>query len=245
MLYAMHEAAYRSAAPLRLAAEAARDFWRCPINPAAASRLGRTLYASADLTANLTRRYFKPTWNIDEVTVNGAPVRVACECVWRSPWVRLLRFRRDEGDLRAAGAATEGPAVLLVAPLSGHFATLLRGTARTFLADHDVYVADWANARDVPILDGRFDFHDYIDAVGDMLKAIGRRCHVVAVCQPGPPVLAAAALMAQAGDPRRPASLTLMGSPIDARRSPTVTNQLAEERPFTWFQSNMIYTVPG
>ncbi len=244
MLYAMHEAAYRSAAPLRLAAEAARDFWRCPINPAAASHLGRTLYASADLTANLTRRYFKPAWNIDEVTVNGRPVRVACESVWRSPWVRLLRFRRDEGDLRAAGAATEGPAVLLVAPLSGHFATLLRGTARTFLGDHDVYVTDWANARDVPIFEGRFDFHDYIDAIGDTLKAIGRRCHVVAVCQPGPPVLAAAALMAQAGDPLRPASLTLMGSPIDARRSPTVTNQLAEARPFTWFQSNMIYTVP-
>jgi len=245
MLYAMHEAAYRSAAPLRLAAELARDFWQSPINPAAASRLGRTLYASADLTASFTRRHFKPAWDIDAVVVNGARVRVTCQSVWRSPWVRLLRFSRDAGDLRAAGVAAEGPAVLLVAPLSGHFATLLRGTARTFLIDHDVYVTDWSNARDVPILEGRFDFHDYIDTIGDILAVIGRRCHVVAVCQPGPPVLAAAALMAEDGDPLRPASLTLMGSPIDARLSPTVTNQLAQERPFTWFQSNMIYTVPA
>ncbi len=245
MLYAIHEAAYRSAAPLRLAAELARDFWASPFNPAAASRLGRTLYASADLTANLTRRYFKPAWNLDAVTVNGRPVRVTREVVWRSPWVRLLRFARDPDDLRAAGAAAESPAVLLIAPLSGHFATLLRGTARAFLADHDVYVTDWSNARDVPIVEGRFDFHDYIDAVGDMLRAIGRRAHVVAVCQPGPPALAAVALMAEDGDPLRPASLTLMGSPIDARLSPTTTNQLAEARPFTWFQSNMIYTVPA
>ncbi|MEO8926964.1 MAG: polyhydroxyalkanoate depolymerase, partial [Caulobacteraceae bacterium] len=189
-------------------------------------------------------RYFKPDWNIDETMVNGQAVGVRCETVWRSPWVKLLRFRRDADDMRRAGAPAETPAVLIVAPLSGHFATLLRGTVRAFLADHDVYITDWSNARDVPVLEGRFDFHDYIDAVGDMLRAIGRRCHVVAVCQPGPPVLAAASLMAQDEDPLRPASLTLMGSPIDARLSPTVTNQLAEARPFTWFQSNMIYTVP-
>ena len=114
----------------------------------------------------------------------------------------------------------------------------------TFLTDHDVYVTEWANARDVPIVEGRFDLDDYIDAVRDMLRHIGRRCHVVAVCQPGPPVLAAASLMAEDDEPSRPASITLMGSPIDARLSPTVTNRLAEERPFTWFQSNMIYTVP-
>ncbi|MGI8840883.1 MAG: polyhydroxyalkanoate depolymerase [Caulobacteraceae bacterium] len=245
MLYAVHEAAYRAAAPLRLAAEMSRDFWASPFNPAAASRLGRALYASADLTANLTRRYGKPAWNLNQVTVNGRPVRVTQDIVWRSPWVRLLRFTRDRDDLRAAGAPAEGPAVLLVAPLSGHFATLLRGTARAFLADSDVYVTDWSNARDVPIVEGRFGFHDYIDRLGDMLRVIGRRAHVVAVCQPGPPALALAALMAQDSDPLRPASLTLMGSPIDARLSPTATNQLAEQRPFTWFESTMIYTVPA
>lgn len=244
MLYALHETAYRSAAPLRMAAEFARDFWRSPFNPAAASSLGRTLSASADLTASLTRRYFRPAWGLDETIVNGHPVAVQRDTVWRSPWVKLRRFVRDPDDLRRAGASAEAPAVLIVAPLSGHFATLLRGTVQTFLPDHDVYVTDWVNARDVPIFEGRFDFHDYIDAVIDMLGVIGRRAHVVAVCQPGPPALAAAALMAETDDPLRPASITLMGSPIDARLSPTAANVLAETRPFTWFQSRMIYTVP-
>lgn len=244
MLYALHEAAYRSAAPLGATAALMRDFWGSPLNPAGASHLGRSFYAAADLTANLTRRYFKPAWRIDEVQVAGRSVRVDCETPWNSPWVKLRHFRRNPDDLAAAGAAVDTPAVLIVAPLSGHFATLLRGTVRAFLTDHDVYVTDWCNARDVSILDGRFDFHDYLDAIGDILRQIGRRAHVVAVCQPGPPVLAAAALMAEDGDPLRPASVTLMGSPIDARFSPTATNRLAEERPFTWFQSNMIYTVP-
>jgi poly(3-hydroxybutyrate) depolymerase len=244
MLYALHETAYRTAAPLRAAAEFARDFWRSPFNPASASGFGRALSASADVTANLTRRYFRPAWGIDDVVVNGRTVPVRRETVWRSPWVRLRRFSRDPEALAEAGAPTETPAVLIVAPLSGHYATLLRGTVRTFLQDHDVYVTDWANARDVSILEGRFDLNDYIDTLIDILGEIGRRAHVVAVCQPGPPALAAAALMAESDDPLRPASLTLMGSPIDARLAPTVTNKLAEERPFTWFQSQMIHTVP-
>ncbi len=131
-----------------------------------------------------------------------------------------------------------------MAPLSGHYATLLRGTVETFLRDFDVYVTDWSNAREVPILEGRFDFHDYIDHVRAILEHMGERAHVVAVCQPGPPVLAAAALMAEDGAAHRPASLSLLGSPIDARLSPTATNRLAEERPFSWFQQAMIYTVP-
>ena len=244
MLYAVHETAYRSVAPLSLAAQLTRAFWRSPYNPAAASHLGRTLFASADLTANLTRRYFKPAWNIHTAEVNGRPVAVTRETPWRSPWVKLQLFKRNRGDLETAGAAVDTPPLLIVAPLSGHFASLLRGTVQAFLTDHDVYITDWSNARDVPVIEGRFDFDDYIDAVGDILHHIGRRAHVVAVCQPGPPVLAMAALMAQDEDPLRPASLTFMGSPIDARYSPTVTNRLAEERPFAWFESNMIYTVP-
>jgi poly(3-hydroxybutyrate) depolymerase len=244
MLYALHETAYRTAAPLRVAAEFARDFWRSPFNPASASGFGRALSASADVTANLTRRYFRPAWGIDEVVVNGHAVPVRRETPWRSPWVRLRRFVRDPQALARAGAAADAPAALIIAPLSGHYATLLRGTVRTFLEDHDVYVTDWANARDVSLLEGRFDLHDYIDALIDILGEIGRRAHIVAVCQPGPPALAAASLMAETDDPLRPASLTLMGSPIDARLAPTVTNKLAEERPFTWFQSHMIHTVP-
>ena len=245
MLYAVHEAAYYSATPLRFASEIARDFWSSPFNPAAASRLGRTFYAAADLTANMTRRYTKPAWGIDEIRVGKTDVRVHMETAWRSPWVKLRRFRREASDLKAAGKALDTPAVLIVAPLSGHFATLLRGTVQTFLQDHDVYVTDWVNARNVPIVEGRFDFHDYIDHIALMLRQIGRRAHVVAVCQPGPPALAATALMAEDGDPMRPASITLMGSPIDARLAPTATNVLAEERPFAWFQSNMIYSVPA
>jgi poly(3-hydroxybutyrate) depolymerase len=244
MLYALHETAYRTAAPLRVTAELARDFWRSPFNPVSASGFGRALSASADVTANLTRRYFRPAWGIDEVEVNGVQVPVRRETVWRSPWVRLRRFVRDPAALADAGAAVETPAALVVAPLSGHYATLLRGTVRTFLKDHDVYVTDWANARDVSIIEGRFDLHDYIDTLIDILGEIGRRAHVIAVCQPGPPALAAASLMAERDDPLRPASLTLMGSPIDARLSPTVTNKLAEARPFTWFKSQMIHTVP-
>lgn len=244
MLYALHETAYRTAAPLRFAAEMARDFWSSPFNPASASEFGRRLSASADVTANLTRRYFRPAWGIDDVRVGGTLVPVRRETVWRSPWVKLRRFSRDPAALAEMGQSPEAPAVLIVAPLSGHFATLLRGTVKTFLTDHDVYVTDWSNARDVPILEGRFDLHDYIDHLIDILGEIGRRAHIVAVCQPGPAALAAASLMSEGDDPLRPASLTLMGSPIDARFSPTATNRLAEERPFTWFQSRMIYTVP-
>ena len=245
MLYALHEASYHASTPLRLGALAMRDFWNSPANPAADTKIGRRLYAGADLFTNVTRRYGRPEWSVDNVTIDGVDVRVRPVVEWASPWVKLTHFSRDMIDMRRAGRKTLEPAVLIVAPLSGHYATLLRGTVQAFLQDHEVYVTDWSNARDVPMLEGRFDFHDYIDHIRDMLRAMGPRPHVVAVCQPGPPVLAAAALMAEDGDPSRPASMTFMGSPIDARLSPTVTNRLAEERPFTWFQKQMIYTVPA
>ncbi len=244
MLYALHEVAYGAAAPFRLAAEAVRDFWGSPLNPANDSLLGRTMFASGDLISNLWRPYGRPEWGIDSVRVGDVDVAVSDAVVWRTPWMSLRRFSRDPDDLRRAGVTAPAPPLLIVAPLSGHFATLLRGTVRAFLKDFDVWITDWSNARDVPLIDGRFGFDDYIDTVSEALRRIGGRAHVVAVCQPGPPVLAASSLMAEDGDPARPASLTLMGSPIDARLSPTVTNQLAEERPFAWFKSNMIYTTP-
>jgi poly(3-hydroxybutyrate) depolymerase len=244
MLYALHEASFYASTPLRLAARAARDFWGSPLNPAAESDLGRRIHAGADLFSNVTRRYGKPDWRIDSIKVGQVDVRVRPTVVWESPWARLIQFDRDMSDMRRAGKFSLDPAVLIVAPLSGHYATLLRGTVEAFLPDHAVFVVDWINARDVSVLQGRFDFHDYIDHIRQMLTALGPRPNVVAVCQPGPPVLAAAALMAEDNDPSRPASMTFMGSPIDARLSPTVTNTLAEEKPFAWFQSNMIYTVP-
>ncbi|WP_374599852.1 polyhydroxyalkanoate depolymerase [Brevundimonas sp.] len=244
MLYSLHELAYASASPFRIGAQMARTFWSSPLNPAADTAIGRTAFASAELFESVTRRYGKPDWRLDTITVDGHPIRTTQQVIWSSPWCRLIRFARNIGDLKRAKKPVAAPSVLIVAPLSGHYATLLRGTVEGFLADHDVYVTDWSNARQVPVLEGRFDFFDYIDHVRDMLAAIGPRAHVVGVCQPGPPVLAACALMAEDNDPNRPVSMTFMGSPIDARLSPTVTNELAEEKPFTWFQSNMIHTVP-
>jgi poly(3-hydroxybutyrate) depolymerase len=244
MLYALHEAAYHSATPLRLAARAQREFWGSPLNPASTTKWGRTLYASADLLANLTRRYGRPEWGVERVAINGVDVAVRQDIVWSTPWMKLRRFAREPLDLRRARAPLASPPLLIVAPLSGHYATLLRGTVQTFLQDFDVYITDWSNAREVSILEGRFDFHDYIDHVIGVLNHMGERAHVIAVCQPGPPVLSAASLMAAAGDAHRPASLALLGSPIDARLAPTATNRLAEEQPFSWFQHAMIYTVP-
>lgn len=244
MLYSLHELAYHSAAPFRFGAEMARQFWTSPFNLAADTAVGRTAVASAGVFESVTRRYGKPAWGLETIDVDGHPVRTTEQVVWSSPWCRLVRFARHLGDVKRAGKPAVAPAVLIVAPLSGHYATLLRGTVEGFLQDHDVYVTDWTNARQVPMLEGRFDFFDYIDHVRTMLGVIGPRAHVVGVCQPGPPVLAACALMAEDEDPNRPASMTFMGSPIDARLSPTVTNQLAEERPFAWFRSNMIHTVP-
>jgi poly(3-hydroxybutyrate) depolymerase len=244
MLYSLHELAYHSATPFRFGAELARQFWTSPFNLAADTAIGRTAAASAGVFESVTRRYGKPAWGLETIDVAGQPVRTTEQVVWSSPWCRLVRFARHIGDVKRAGKPAAAPAVLIVAPLSGHYATLLRGTVEGFLQDHDVYVADWVNARQVPMLEGRFDFSDYIDHVRSMLGVIGPRAHVVGVCQPGPPVLAACALMAEDEDPNRPASMTFMGSPIDARLSPTVTNQLAEAKPFAWFKSNMIHTVP-
>jgi poly(3-hydroxybutyrate) depolymerase len=244
MLYSLHEAAYNTATPVRIAARAARDFWGSPLNPASNSKFGRTLYASSEMLSNLTRRYGRPAWGIDQVTVKQHPVAVREEVVWSSAWVKLRRFSREPTDLRRARAPLAAPPLLIVAPLSGHYATLLRGTVETFLQDFDVYVTDWSNARDVPIMEGRFDFDDYIDQIIAVLRHIGERAHVVAVCQPGPPVLAAAAVLAEENDPHRPASVSFLGSPIDARLAPTATNRLAEDKPFAWFREAMIYTVP-
>ncbi|RZJ04908.1 MAG: polyhydroxyalkanoate depolymerase [Brevundimonas sp.] len=244
MLYSLHELAYHSATPFRFGAQMARQFWSSPFNPASDTAIGRTAFASAELFESVTRRYGKPAWGLETIDIGGKDVRTTEQVVWSSPWCRLVRFARDVGDLKRAKKPIAAPSVLIVAPLSGHYATLLRGTVEGFLQDHDVYVTDWTNARQVPMLEGRFDFFDYIDHVRTMLAQIGPRAHVIGVCQPGPPVLAACALMAEDNDPNRPASMTFMGSPIDARLSPTVTNELAEEKPFAWFKSNMIHTVP-
>ncbi len=244
MLYSVYEMGHALSQGWRMSALGARAWANHPLNPLSSTLVGRSVAASAELVDRLTKRYDKPAWAIDSTEIDGKAVAVTPEVVWESPWVELVHFQRDLPKPRQTKSKkTETPKVLLVAPLSGHFATLLRGTVEAFLPDAEVYVSDWTDAKLVPVYEGRFDFHDYVDHVAEMIRQIGP-CHVVAVCQPGPPVLAAASVMAEEKAPLRPLSLTFIGSPMDARRAPTVPNELAASRPFTWFKSNMIHTVP-
>ena len=248
MLYSMMELSRAALLPWRAAANVTRRTLRNPLNPASETLPGRTAAAAADVFESLTRHYGKPQWGVSPVDVDGHPVAVDIETVWSKPFGRLLHFKRDRAQLAKArgmkAREIRDPKVLLVAPMSGHYATLLRGTVEAFLPDAEVYITDWADARYVPVLEGRFDLDTYVQYVREMITAAGPDAHVVAVCQPGPPTLAAIALMAEDEDPMRPASMTFMGSPIDARKSPTVPNTLAEERPYSWFRDNLIYTVP-
>ena len=244
MLYSFYEMTHLAVAPLRAAAMAQSALLRSPFNPANNHSVVRSLTAASDVFETVTRRYRKPDWMLPTTTVNAVEVAVTPRSVWASPWCSLVHFGRDAAQLKRARGERTDPSVLIVAPLSGHYATLLRGTVEAFLPEHEVFITDWADARMAPVYQGRFDLNDYIDHIIAMLGVIGPSVHVVAVCQPGPAVLAATALMSEDDDPCLPAGMTFMGSPIDARKSPTVPNKLAEERPFQWFERNMIHTVP-
>jgi poly(3-hydroxybutyrate) depolymerase len=245
MLYSLYELGHLSVAPMRIAALMQSSMLRSPLNPVGGTEIGRTAAAAADLFETMTRRYRKPAWNLPTTDVNGVAVPVTPKSVWSSPWCEMIHFERDGAQLRKARGERVDPTVLLVAPMSGHYATLLRDTVNAFLPEHEVYVTDWADARMVPVFAGRFDLNDYIDHVMGMLRALGPQTHVVAVCQPGPAVLAAVALMSEEDDPCTPATMTIMGSPIDARKSPTAPNLLAEKRDIEWFEKTMIHTVPA
>jgi len=245
MLYSLYELGHLSVAPLRLAALMQSSMLRSPLNPVGDTEVARTAAAAADLFESMTRRYRKPDWDLPVTVIDGHDVAVRTETAWSSPWCNLVHFARDEAALTEARGERTDPTVLLVAPMSGHYATLLRDTVNAFLPEHEVYVTDWADARMVPVLAGRFDLHDYINHVMSMLRALGPDTHVIAVCQPGPLVLAAVSLMAQQDDPCTPATMTFMGSPIDARKSPTAPNKLAETRDIEWFKQNMIHSVPA
>lgn len=181
--------------------------------------------------------FARPAYGIETVMVGNCEVAVAEEKVEVTPFGTLLRFRKD--------IVTEQPKVLVVAPLSGHFATLLRATVRTMLPDHDVYITDWHNARDVPLSDGVFGFDDYVAHLVGFLQTMGEGSHIVAVCQPAVQALAAAAVMAQTKDPAAPRSMTLMAGPVDCRVNPTGVNELATSKPIEWFEKNLIATVPS
>jgi poly(3-hydroxybutyrate) depolymerase len=239
-LYWLYEMGHAALNPARAAADATRLLFKNPLNPLYFTSFGKSVAAAAELFERSTRRYGRPDWRISSTLVGGGRVPVNMTSAWERPFCRLLHFERvfEHRPRRPQ------PRLLLVAPLSGHYATLLRGTVEAFLPNHDVYITEWHDARIVPLSEGTFDLDDYIDYVISMLHALGGDTHVVAVCQPAVPVLAAAALMEADDDPYMPVSMTLMGGPIDTRVNPTAVNMLAQKRGINWFRHNVITKVP-
>src|SRR5688572_27538712 len=238
--YWLYEMGQASLNPARAFADAGKLFFKNPANPWARTELGKTVAAACELFERSTRRYGKPDWNINSTLIGAERVPVHISSVWERPFCRLVHFERAfDHALRRPQ-----PKLLIVAPMSGHYATLLRGTVEGFLPNHDVYVTEWVDARMVPLSMGSFDLDDYIDYLISMLHFLGGDAHVVAVCQPSVPVLAAVARMEADGDPQVPHSMVLMGGPIDTRVNPTEVNILAERRGVEWFRRNVITKVP-
>jgi poly(3-hydroxybutyrate) depolymerase len=238
-LYFFYESTFMAMAPARAMAEATKLFYANPANPLTHTQLGRTMAAGAEMFERATRRYGKPAFDLPLTVVDGKEVAVTERIIWKKPFCQLLHF-----DRLLPSKTSAQPKVLIVAPMSGHYATLLRGTVEAFLPTHEVYITDWIDARMVPMADGHFDLNDYIDYMIEIFELIGPDVHVMAVCQPSVPVAAAVALMEAKDSPSVPLSMTLMGGPIDTRKSPTAVNKLAEERGIDWFQKNCIIKVP-
>jgi poly(3-hydroxybutyrate) depolymerase len=237
--YQLYELNHAALGPFRAIASAARFYFDNPLNPLANTPFGRSMAAGAELFERTTRRYGKPEFGIMHAVIDGVDVPVAERVIWQRPFCRLLHFEKA-----LPSGAAEQPKLLIVAPLSGHYATLLRGTVATMLPHHDVYITDWVDARMVPVADGTFDLDDYIDYLIAIHHLLGPDVHVMAVCQPSVPVLAAVALMEAADDPHLPATMTLIGGPIDTRISPTAVNTLANTHNLDWFRHNVIMKVP-
>ncbi len=240
MHYQTYELAHALLSPLRAQSRWCRDLLQMPLNPLGYTRMGKMVAASCEVFESVTRRYGKPEWGIQSTRIHSLDVPINEEIVWQTPFCDLVHFDRDE----AVCGKRYDPKVLIVAPMSGHYATLLRGTVQAMIQEHNVYVTDWRDAREIPLAFGSFDLDDFIEHVIRMIRYIGTDTHVIAVCQPAVPVLAAAALMAYRGERFRPASLTLMGGPIDTRRNPTKVNELAQSKPLSWFENNVITHVP-
>jgi len=237
MLYQAYQAYCDALEPMRWAARGAMRFRDDVLAGAGHLPLTRRMFALAEVFEQAKITHKRPPYAIREVASGNAAVNVREEVVLSLPFGDLLHFAKNDIE-------TPQPRILLVAPLSGHFATLLRDTAQTLLKDHDVYVTDWTNARDVPASAGPFGFDDYVDYVIRFLHELGPGSHVLAVCQPCVQVLAAVALMAMDDDPCQPRSMTLMGGPIDTRESPTEVNELATNQTYEWFEDNLIQIVP-
>ncbi|TPJ33914.1 polyhydroxyalkanoate depolymerase [Mesorhizobium sp. B2-5-13] len=239
MFYQLYEMNHAALQPARLYADAVRLFYSNPLNPVSHTHWGRSVAAGAELFERTTRRYSKPQFGLDKTVVDWKSVAVTEKTVWSKPFCNLVRFERAVPAGRKAD-----PKLLIVAPMSGHYATLLRGTVEAMLPYADVHITDWVDARMVPLADGSFDLDDYIDYLIDMLHTLGPDTHVMGVCQPSVPVLAAVALMEAKGDPFVPSTMTLMGGPIDTRRNPTAVNLLAKEKGIDWFRDNVVMRAP-
>lgn len=240
MLYHLYEFNQAAWSPARAAADAYRLLFRNPLNPASHTTLGRSAAAALELFERSTRRYHKPAWDIASTTVDGRDVAVHERVIISKPFCNLVHFERDLPERRRRSDSK----VLLVAPMAGHFPTLLRGTVRDLLPTHEVYVTEWEDARRVPRAAGPFDLDDYIDYIIEFIRYFRGDVHVMAVCQPTVPVFAAVSLMEAQRERFVPHSMILMAGPIDTRINPTAVNCFADGRPLSWFERNVITQVP-
>jgi poly(3-hydroxybutyrate) depolymerase len=246
MLYQIYEAQRSLMEPFADFAQAASKLYSNPLSPLAQSQMGQRISATYDLIYRLGKDYEKPAFGIKSVKVHGVEVAIHERVEVDKPFCELRRFKRFSDDANTLTRLKNQPVVLVVAPLSGHYATLLRDTVRTMLSDHKVYITDWKNARMVPMSDGEFHLDDYVNYVQEFVRYLQGQygnCHIMSVCQPTVPVLAAVSLMASRGE-KTPLSMTMMGGPIDATRSPTAVNNLAMNKSHSWFENNVIYRVP-
>ena len=243
MLYQLYESQRALLSPFAEFASATSKLYNHPLSPFAHTPGAQRVSAGLDLMHRLSKEYEKPEFGINSVKVGGVDVAVQQQLAIEKPFCRLLRFKRFTDDPPMLTRMKDQPTVLVVAPLSGHHATLLRETVRELLKDHKVFITDWTDARMVPLAAGAFHLDDYVAYVQEFIRHIGPDVNVISVCQPTVPVLAAISLMASNGE-ATPRTMTMMGGPIDARLSPTAVNNLATNKPYSWFESNVIYRVP-
>ena len=238
MLYSLYEWQSSALAPLRLMGEVTRGVLTNPLHPVSYTHMGRSIVAGLDVFESVTRHRPKPAWGVDSIATAKGQVAIEERLVCETAFCQLHRFRRSD-------RIGKDPTVLLVAPLSGHHATLLRGTLRTLLEDHEVYVTDWVDAAQIPAEAGEFGLDQYLGHLLRFIRMLGPEVHVIAVCQPAPLVLAAVALLAADGDPRQPRTMTLMGGPVDVDAAPTVPTRFAKSKPLSWFRRHLVTEVPA
>ena len=243
MLYQLYETQRALLAPFSEFASASSKLYSHPLSPFTHTPMAQRVAAGLDLMHRLAKEYEKPEFGIKTVEVDGVEVAVQEQVAVHKPFCRLLRFKRFTDNGPVLEKMKRQPSVLVVAPLSGHHSTLLRDTVKSLLQDHKVYITDWTDARMVPLEVGAFHLDDYVAYVQDFIRAIGPEVNVISVCQPTVPVLAAVSLLASNGE-FTPRTLTMMGGPIDARKSPTAVNNLAMNKSYSWFENNVIYRVP-